>query len=189
MHFPVAAGIDEDGGPGVERHLGVGVGGLDGAVLAQERADAGHGHHQFVSELVEPSLDPEVAAEGQREGDAVGAGVATRVVANEQDGPLVGDVVQTPDLGPVPQRGEQPCGRQGVPDVVGITVVEQLGESLRLCTRHRYVDTRCSPVYTFIVGPRRKPTSVMPASSASSTARLEGAETDASTGMPAISAF
>src|SRR5207302_50729 len=120
------------------------------------------------------------------EGDAVGTGVATRVVADQQDGPLVRDVVQTSDLGPVPQRRQQPGRRQRVPDVVGIAVVEQFGEGRTLVTRHCQVDTRCSPTYTFMVEPRRKPTSVMPASSASSTARLEGADTDASTGMPAI---
>src|SRR5580700_8988095 len=48
---------------------------------------------------------------------------------------------------------------------------------------------RSCPAYTFICSPRRKPISVIPESAASSTARLDGAETAASTGIPAISAF
>src|SRR5579859_575044 len=49
--------------------------------------------------------------------------------------------------------------------------------------------SRCAPAYTFIVGPRRKPTRVRPASAARSAASEDGAETAASTGMPARTAF
>src|SRR5450631_1214423 len=44
---------------------------------------------------------------------------------------------------------------------------------------------RSAPAYTFIDVPRRNPTSVIPTDSANSTARLDGADTAASTGMPA----
>ena len=134
MHLPVAAGVDEDGGARMQRHLGVGMGRLDRAVLLEERPDPREGHHQLVGQLVEAAFDAEVAAEGQGEDDAVGAGVAARVVADEEHGPLVGNVVEPSDLGPVPQGGEEPGQRQGVPDVVGVAVVEQFGEGL--VTRH-----------------------------------------------------
>ena len=49
--------------------------------------------------------------------------------------------------------------------------------------------TRPASLYTFIRPSRRKPTSVMPASSASSAASVLGADTAASMGMPAIHAF
>src|SRR6266540_1337166 len=48
---------------------------------------------------------------------------------------------------------------------------------------------RPAPVYTFMEFPRRKPTTVIPASAASDTARSDGAETAAKTGRPARSAF
>jgi hypothetical protein len=44
---------------------------------------------------------------------------------------------------------------------------------------------RSAPAYTFIDVPRRKPTNVMPTEAANSAARLDGADTAASTGMPA----
>lgn len=49
--------------------------------------------------------------------------------------------------------------------------------------------TRSSPQYTLKACPRRKPTSVIPYSSPSSTARLEGAPTAARMGTPAITDF
>ncbi len=49
--------------------------------------------------------------------------------------------------------------------------------------------TRSSPVYTTNRLPRRKPTSVKLNSQASWTARLEGAETQATIGTPATKAF
>jgi hypothetical protein len=49
--------------------------------------------------------------------------------------------------------------------------------------------TRSACAYTFIERPRRKPTSVIPARSASSTARLDGAEMAAIQGIRACRAF
>ena len=49
--------------------------------------------------------------------------------------------------------------------------------------------TRWSPEYTTIELPRRKPTSVIPVSVATSTASDDGAETAARNGIPAIDAF
>src|SRR5579864_6242286 len=54
---------------------------------------------------------------------------------------------------------------------------------------HASAATRCAPAYTFMPPSRRKPTRVMPADSASSTASDDGADTAASSGIPAISAF
>ena len=48
---------------------------------------------------------------------------------------------------------------------------------------------RSGRVYTLQPSPRRKPTRVIPTSAASSTASDDGADTAASTGMPAIAAF
>ncbi len=55
--------------------------------------------------------------------------------------------------------------------------------------KHRGRADALAPVYTLKRASRRKPIKVIPASAASSTARLDGAETPASTGMPARAAF
>ena len=49
--------------------------------------------------------------------------------------------------------------------------------------------SRWAQVYTFMELPRRNPTRVRPASSASSAASDDGADTAARTGMPAVTAF
>ena len=60
--------------------------------------------------------------------------------------------------------------------------------AFRASSFHFYT-IRSACVYTFIAWSRKKPISVMPLESASSTARLEGAEMAAMQGMRASSAF
>ena len=72
----------------------------------------GHREHEVVGELVEGPLDAEVGAEGEREDARVGREVAARVVADEQDRPLLGDVAQPADLAAEAEAGQQPQAGQ-----------------------------------------------------------------------------
>ena len=62
--------------------------------------------------------------------------------------------------------------------------------SLARSARHQAARSmRSGCVYTLKRAPRRKPTTVWPKRSAAATARLDGADTAHSTGMPATAAF
>jgi hypothetical protein len=123
MDLVVAARVDEHGGPRAQRLLGVGRRGGHRAELAQE-AQARHGEHEVVGELVEAPLDAEVGAEGGGEDRGVRGEVAARVVADEQHRALFRDVAQAADLAAEPEAREQPHARKGLADVVGVALVE-----------------------------------------------------------------
>jgi hypothetical protein len=50
--------------------------------------------------------------------------VSARVVADEQDGTVVGDVAQSTDLATEPDAREQPEQRELLADVIGVALVE-----------------------------------------------------------------
>ena len=77
-----------------------------------------------MGELVEGPLDAEVGREGERQHDHLGRHVAAGVVADQQHRPVLGHVAHVADLGPVPERRQQPGQRQVLADVVGVAVVE-----------------------------------------------------------------
>ena len=123
MHLVVPSRVDEQRGARRQRGVGVLRGGRHRPVLAQE-PQPGHREHEVVGQLVEGALHPEVGTEGEREDRRVGRQVAPRVVADEQDRPLLRDVPQAADLAAEPQAGEEPEARQALADVVGVALVE-----------------------------------------------------------------
>ncbi len=123
VHLVVAARVDEQRGAGVERLVGVLGRGGDRAVLAQE-AEARHGEHEVVGELVEAPLDAEVGVEGEREHAGVGREVAAGVVAHHQHRALGRDALEAAHLAAEPEAREQPQAGQRLADVVGIALVE-----------------------------------------------------------------
>ena len=77
-----------------------------------------------MGELKELALHPEVGDEGECEHNGVRGQVAARVIANQQDRPVVGDVVEATDLGPMPQGRQEPGGREPLSDEIGVPLVQ-----------------------------------------------------------------
>ena len=123
MDLVVAARIDEQRRPGVERLAGVLRRGGDRPELPQ-LAEPRHRQDEVVRELEERTLDAEVGVEREREHDRVRRHVAAGVIADEQHGSGLRDVAEPADLAPVPQAGGEPQHRQVLPDVVRVTLVE-----------------------------------------------------------------
>src|SRR5438045_2769694 len=92
---------------------------------------------EVVGELEEGPLDAEVGCEREREDEGVGRRVAARVVAHEQDRALGGDLLEPLHVGAEVEAREQPHAGQGLPDVVGIALVEVGGrDALLHLVRH-----------------------------------------------------
>jgi hypothetical protein len=77
-----------------------------------------------VGELEEAPLDAEPGREREREDERVGRDVAARVVSDEQDGPVGGDLLHALHVGSEVEAREQPQARQRLADVVRVALVE-----------------------------------------------------------------
>ena len=111
-HLVVAARVDQERArpAGLQRQAGVlGVAAMVPNLRSQPRP--GRGHHEVVGELEEGAFDAEVRGEGEGEDDRVGRDVAAAVVTDQQDRLVGGYAVQTADVGPEVQRGQQPGAR------------------------------------------------------------------------------
>src|SRR5438309_6015288 len=120
----VPAGINQDAGTALQRFIRILACGRDGAEGAQKTADHREGHCRRVRQRVERSLSTEVGGEGHAEDERIGDVVAAAVIADQERGADLGNVLETVDAGPEVGAGNEPGEGQVLANVVRVALLE-----------------------------------------------------------------